>query len=407
MTPPLSKVQIETLQKVFYEDGFIFGRDKLFKYFESKYPDLKLSRRQIADWLSLQEINQLHQQHEKPKDIKSTILSKPHLQIGIDLIDLQNFEKNGYKYLLNAVDLFSRKIYSEPLKNKEEKTVLTAFKKIVKKVPNIKSTRSDRGSEFIAKIFTDYLQKENIHQVLSKAHTPQSNGGIERANQTIKRLIHKNIEMKNDFDWVKKIGSITDNMNNTIIDKINKTPNQIEKEYDDNDLEALEKTQELDKKKKKSIGTQKYIIGDNVRIYQPSEKMKSRNWSEDVYKVKKIFKPKTEYGIFEYKLNEFNQRFKTEDLLKIPKQTQNQIEKLELYEISKIVKPVVRNNSEHYEVAWKNYQGKNTLEPLDELIKDIPKMINLYNKRNNVIWKKDKKGNMKFTFKDKNKEKEK
>jgi hypothetical protein len=67
---------------------------------------------------------------------------------------MQNFELKGMKYLLNAVDLFSRKLYSVP-------------------------------------------------------HNPQSNGGIERANQTLKRLIHKSIEMKDGFDWVANINKLT------------------------------------------------------------------------------------------------------------------------------------------------------------------------------------------------------
>ena len=60
------------------------------------------------DWLAVQEIHQLNNKNSKAKNIKSTLLKTPHRVLAIDLVDLQNFEKNGYNYLFNGVDLFSR-----------------------------------------------------------------------------------------------------------------------------------------------------------------------------------------------------------------------------------------------------------------------------------------------------------
>jgi|AntAceMinimDraft_5_1070358.scaffolds.fasta_scaffold329530_1 hypothetical protein len=40
-------------------------------------------------------------------------------------------------------------------------------------------------------------------QIVSEAGKPQSHGIIERANATIKDLIHKSIELIDNFDWVK------------------------------------------------------------------------------------------------------------------------------------------------------------------------------------------------------------
>ena len=73
MTPPLSKYQLELLNKVFYTNMNFFGRDKLYNIMKSKYADHP-SRRQIADWLSNQEVNQLYYRSKgKAKDIKSSM----------------------------------------------------------------------------------------------------------------------------------------------------------------------------------------------------------------------------------------------------------------------------------------------------------------------------------------------
>ena len=61
MTPPLSTNQLKILNKEFYENKALFGRDKLFFLLRDKYGDeISPSRRQIASWLKQQEINQLY-----------------------------------------------------------------------------------------------------------------------------------------------------------------------------------------------------------------------------------------------------------------------------------------------------------------------------------------------------------
>ena len=378
MAPPLNKEQEAVLNRIFYEDKMLFGRDKLYQFIRANH-DIKISRRQVWNWLSSQEINQLHRQHVGAKDIKSTLMKKPHQQLAIDLVDMQNFQVKGFKYLLNGVDLFSRKLYSVAIKNKEDKTVLAGFKKIKKEIGHVGSIRSDNGSEFIAQIFKEYLASEKISQVLSKAHAPQSNGGIERANQTLKRLIHKNVELEDGFDWVANLAKLVQNINKTIIDgKKNHTADDIE----GGGAELLEEVHELDKKSKASTLPDKpHEVGDRVRIYQPSEKMKSRQWSPEIYAIIQVFKPRTSYGIFEYKLDEFTTKFKHEDLQKVNGEVQNQLVEPKRYVISSIVKQVKKDKKIYYEVRWKGFsKAQNTDEPRENLMQDVPKMLQRFEK---------------------------
>jgi len=387
-SPALSREQMELIQKLYYKDSFTFGRDKMYQYIRTNHPEANISRRQVMDWIKKQEIAQMHKPHKEARDLKSTILKEPHQTLAIDLVDMQNFEYNGYKYLLNGVDLFSRKLYSIPMKNKEEKTTVTALKKIVKQIPDLRSIRSDNGSEFISKSMKAYLTKENISQVLSSAGNPQSNGAIERANQTLKRLTHKQIELNDNYNWVINMDELTENINNTIISQINKTPNDIEKNFKEQNTEFIKDVMDKDiKKKKNNISSQKFYPRDKVRIYLPSDKMKSLLWSPDIYTIDKVYKPKKIFLVYEYTLKEVDGKYMEEDLQKIT-EVHNRTNQPELFTVSKIVKPTVKNNKKHYEVAWKNYRKKsdNTIEPLESLIKDVPKMINLFDKRNNVNW---------------------
>jgi len=158
MSPPLTINHLKILNKEFYENLNFFGRDKLFNMLRTKYGDESPSRRQISDWLSQQEINQLYAPSKgKAKTCKSS-LTTPNKILAMDLMDIQKFQVRGYKFLFNAVDMSSRFIYSVALKNKTDVEVLNGFKKIYNK-SKTHAIRSDNGSEFINKKFTDYLAK--------------------------------------------------------------------------------------------------------------------------------------------------------------------------------------------------------------------------------------------------------
>jgi predicted XRE-type DNA-binding protein len=379
MTPPLNKIQLKILNIEFYENKNLFGRDKLFTLLKQKYENEAPSRRQIAEWLKLQEINQLYTPSKgKPKDIKSS-MTTPHKILAIDLVDLQKFQVKGFKYLLNGIDMSSRFIYSQAMKNKTDAEVLTAFKKILKKA-QIKAIRSDNGSEFINKKFKDFLTEKKIKQIFSEAGKPQSNGMIERSNATIKELIQKSLELNEKFDWPKNLQKLIDNINNSQHRITGFTPNQIQEAYEKNDKGVLEEAYNKELKKKGSnISKEIYNVGDFVRIHEPSDKTR-QVWSNEIYEIEKVIKPIKSYSVYEYKLKEFKDRFKEEELLKIEGEPQNKIIKVNKFVISKLIKPVIKNNVAFYEVQWKGYK-EHTIEPRETLLKDVPKMVNQFEKK--------------------------
>ena len=383
MTPPLSTNQLKILNKEFYENHNYFGRDRLFNLLRDKYGDeIAPSRRQIAEFLKNQEINQLyHPSKGKPKEIKSS-MTTPGKILGMDLLDLQKFQVRGYKYLLNAIDMSSRFLYSVALKNKTDVEVLNGFKKIYN-ISKIKAVRSDNGSEFINDKFTDYLKKNGIKQILGEASKPQSNGMIERVNGVIKELIQKALEINENFDWVKNLNKLIDNINNSQHSITGFTPNDIQKAYKSNDKIVLDSAYSKELKKKKSnISREVFEKGDLARLYRPSDKTR-QIWSNEVYEIVRVYKPKKSYSVFEYKVEGFPDRFKEEELLKVVGEPQNKIMRVEKFVISKLIKPVIQSNKVYYEVKWKNHKDT-TLEPRQTLLQDIPKMLSQFEKKNDI-----------------------
>ena len=62
------------------------------------------------------------------------------------------------------------------------------------------------------------------------------------------------------------------------------------------------------------------------------------------------------------------------------------MEKVEKFEISKILDFKRKNGKDYYLIKWKGY-NKPTWQMYDTLIEDVPRMINKYDKENNIIHK--------------------
>ena len=114
----------------------------------------------------------------------------------------------------------------------------------------------------------------------------------------------------------------------------------------------------------------------------------------DTFVVERVNKPKNEYSAFTYKLEGDNKIYKNEELLKI-EGDERPADVPKVFAISKLIKPLIaefNRNGENvslpaYEVKWKNYKDT-TNEPRDVLLKDSPKLIRQFEKKNKVSFKK-------------------
>ena len=394
----LSITQQAVLHKLYYEEAMTFGRDRLYDYVRRKFPDSHISRRQVMNLLKKQEAHQLYQPAYTTKNIKHTVLSKPHIQIGIDLADLQTIAYDGHNYILACIDLFSKKAYARPLKNKEAKTVAAAMKDILKKDTNgkIESVRSDQGSEFIANEFRKMLKKENVKQVLSLPGKPQSNGNIERFNKTLKQQLAKNMKIRKTRDWVSILPEVIANYNETINSTTGKTPNALDAEED---IEELAQTKQTihnavvpKNDKHKDIG-EKLRVGYTVRrkLEEDDKGLGGENWSRELYTIYKVIRPRSAASSSAYFIKsedgtEDKKRYYDNDLQKI-EGIENPLGNEKEYTVSKLIKPLMYQKKPAYRVRWKGFKpADDTTEPRDKLQIDIPKMLKMWEKKHDVKW---------------------
>ena len=137
---------------------------------------------------------------------------------------------------------------------------------------------------------------------------------IEWANATIKELIEKSIERNENFDWVKNLDKLINNINNSQHRITGFTPNAIQTAFKNNNKEVLDEAFNKELKiKKPNISKEVFEVGDLVRLHTPSDKTR-QVWSDEVYKIERVYKPKKSYSVHEYKIDGFKDKFKEEEL---------------------------------------------------------------------------------------------
>ena len=107
--------------------------------------------------------NELHKQIIRKFKRRKVYSSFRHNIWGVDLADMQSLSKynKGIKYLLCAIDLFSKYAWVVPIKDKKGTSIVNAFKKIIsKRKPN--KIWVDQGGEFYNNLFKRFLKNNNI-----------------------------------------------------------------------------------------------------------------------------------------------------------------------------------------------------------------------------------------------------
>jgi transposase InsO family protein len=125
-------------------------------------------------------------------------------------------ENEGYVYLLNVIDTFSKFAWALPIKKKDGVAVSKAFEKIIKsaksqnhKPPNLRHT--DKGLEFENKHFKNLLKNFNIKMY----HTQnlEKSAVIERFSRTLNNKMGTLFEARNNKKWTDILQNLLDEYN--------------------------------------------------------------------------------------------------------------------------------------------------------------------------------------------------
>jgi hypothetical protein len=217
------------LNEILNDDTNSIGKGiyKLYKYIQSKY--IGITRNDVQKQLSSQKEYQMTQPLDAHRTNKPVISKFPNQLWGIDLIDLQPYMSSNYqnRYIMNVVDIFSRKIWLAKLKNKNAEETKDRFEDICNRA-GVKPTYllSDNGTEWKGE-FAEFCEDNDIVQRFVRSYSPQANGVVERANKEIRKIIRAIMLQTNRFIWRNQLETIENNRNEAYHSSIKGIPNQV------------------------------------------------------------------------------------------------------------------------------------------------------------------------------------
>lgn len=297
-----------------------------------------ITRAQVYDFLNSQK-NYQRFKPEKKKLPQSIIVKRPLEQIQMDFIDLSNYEwvNLGYKYVLVLVDGFSKYVWLYPTKSRDAEEQKFALEHLINEMGTIPKVLHSDG-EFKSKIIRNLAQKYKFRAVFSSPYNPNANSIVESLNKTLKNMIYQWMDKHSTKVWIDSLQAISYNLNHTkhgttkkrpvdLIDAKSDQVKKVNKQLAKNRKRKIEKIADKIPEKEMKL----YKKGDKVRISRMvfpetrkellTGRKKSYNprWSEKVYTIKTILRPKTEGRIPEYILEELSKKIRHDHILKVDK----------------------------------------------------------------------------------------
>ena len=198
---------------------------------------------------------------------------------GVDLADMQSLSKKnkGIKYLLCAIDLYSKYAFVVPLKDKKGISIVNAFNKIIKQ-SNRKPNKIwvDQGGEFYNRVFKKWLSDNDI--IMYSTYNEGKSVVAERFIRILKNKLYKHMTATGKTVYYDVLNDVVSEYNNTKHNTINMKPIDV----GDNKRVYIDEHNEKDSR---------FKVGDRVRISKFKNifaKGYTPNWSTEIFIVDKI-----------------------------------------------------------------------------------------------------------------------
>ena len=125
-----------------------------------------------------------------------------------------NRKNKGIKYLLRAIDLYSKYAFVNPLKHKKGISIVNAFNKIIKQ-SNRKPNKIwvDQGGEFYNSVFEKWLSDNDINMYLT--YNEVKSVVAERFIRTLKNKLYKHMTATGKNVYYDVLHDVVNKYNNT------------------------------------------------------------------------------------------------------------------------------------------------------------------------------------------------
>ena len=224
----------QELRELYYNP--IRGYQSAQKLYEAaKGNNVKVMLAEVKRWSKEQETYVRFQQLTKNFKRRQTWVPHAGVQLQMDLVDMSKYERENenYRWILTAIDVFSRYFFAVPIQRKHKdftlvavKRVLDQYKKKFGKLPDV--VQFDDGGEFRNTRVLPFLEKEGV-RYFSTCLMSKKASVVERVNRTLKTRMGKFFDHEGSKEWIYVLEDLVEGINSSV-NRIGIAPNQVNEE---------------------------------------------------------------------------------------------------------------------------------------------------------------------------------
>ena len=263
----------------------------------------------------------LHKPRRRRFPTRPTLVFGVDEQWQMDLVDMQKLSKwnQGVKYLLTVIDVFSKRAWAEPLKNKSGPEMVKALERLRKKLHPHRPLRvqTDDGKEFFNKLVQAWFKKQGWHHWSSKGDTKAS--VVERWHRTLKERMYRAFTARNTLKYLDLLPQLVHTYNRTPHGSTGVAPVDVTWR---NEKQVWNRLYGGRLGTKPSNKTAKLKVGDRVRLNKKHRAFKKGylpGWTEEVFVVRRVMDHATPvtYQVNEWDGTPIKGTFYAQDLQKV------------------------------------------------------------------------------------------
>lgn len=346
---------MKMLEKLYYDPkspAAYAGERALLRLAQQSSKSIKL--KDVRDWLRKQTTYTLHKPIQRKFKRRKTVVAGIDIQWQADLADMSNLSKhnNKYRYLLCIIDVFSKYAWVVPIKDKTGKTLVQAFKSVLKQGRSPKSLQTDKGSEFKNSVYQKFLKLKKIHFFTTE--NPETKASIvERFQRTLKSRMWKYFTHHRTLKYFDVLPQLVEGYNHSYHRSIKCAPVSVTKQNE------YQISQHLYGKLKSKHLKPKFKVGDLVRLNKSKhvfEKGYLPNWTKELFEITHIVKTQSPitYKIKDLNGDSIKGTFYSKELQRVDKDQVYEIESV----LDRRTRKIGKKKVKEIKVHWKGYPSK-------------------------------------------------
>ena len=337
------------------------GPLKIYRYFknEGKYI---VGIKAIRQWLQNVDAYSLQRPVRYKFKTRRVISQGVDFLWDIDLADVSNLaqENSGTRFLLVAIDVFSRYLWTVPLQNKKHDSIIEGLKEVFESGRKPKEIRTDPGSEWKNRWVKSFLNKQDIDHYVTR--NPTHANYAERVIRTLKVLMHRYFTHERTYHYLDILQNIVSNYNARSHSSLDgKAPEDISEKNQSRMwkklyIDTIKKTSVKDRKKRVSKPF-RFKLNDFVRLSKNRRVFQrdyDEKWTEEIFVISARYLRQgiPVYKVIDYDGDPIEGSFYSSELQKVDKSRDD------LFKVEKVLKRRKRNGIKEVYIKWLGYPKK-------------------------------------------------